>query len=212
MNLLESVNSGLTNYFNFNGRASRSEYWFFLLFVNLISIASLIIASLTGANGLPLIVAVASFIPSISITSRRLHDSGMSGWWQLLSFTVVGIIPLFIWYVTESDKGRNSYGENPLGKKSTFSKGSMSSPSSYASEASYRTSSSKSYDTVELYSDKSRSSKGMRRETKAMPSGMSSLGSSSGTGSKTSSPSTTSAIKNEELLKQGFKVVKKIKD
>ena len=208
MNLIESVNSGLTNYFNFNGRASRSEYWFFVLFLFLLGVAGNIVASLTGANALPLIISVATFIPSLSIQSRRLHDTGMSGWWQLLYLTVVGALPILIWNVTEGDKESNFYGANPLGKKTTSSKGLMSRPPSYTSEASYRTSGSRSYDTVELYSDRSKTSSRRVSKKKTMPSGMTSLGSTS----KASTPSAKSTSKNEKLLKQGFKVVKKLKD
>ena len=52
-------------------------------------------------------------IPQISITIRRLHDTGKSGWWFLISFTIIGLIPLFIWWCTSSEPNKNRYGKVP---------------------------------------------------------------------------------------------------
>ena len=111
MNLLESVNSGLTNYFNFNGRASRSEYWFFILFSVLGALVTLIIdiqilgysieSEYTPMNSIFSLILI---IPSIAVSCRRLHDVNQSGWWQLIWLTVIGGILLFIWYVSEGEK------------------------------------------------------------------------------------------------------------
>lgn len=58
-------------------------------------------------NILFLVIAV----PQISAGTRRLHDTGRSGWWQLLSFTLIGLIPLIIWLAQEGSKEPNKYGE-----------------------------------------------------------------------------------------------------
>ena len=57
-------------------------------------------------------VAVAiTFFPSIAAASRRLHDVNKSGWWQLIAITIIGIIPLIIWFATEGTKKNNSHGK-----------------------------------------------------------------------------------------------------
>ena len=106
MNMKESVVSVLKNWKNFSGRASRSEFWYFVL-------ASAILGAIVGgielATGLisienpnatgPLssILNLLLAIPSISVTSRRLQDYGYSGWWQLSYITVIGIFVVLIW-------------------------------------------------------------------------------------------------------------------
>ena len=52
-------------------------------------------------------------LPSLAVAARRLHDIGRSGWWILIAFTVIGIIPLLIWYVTNAKDDENIYGPNP---------------------------------------------------------------------------------------------------
>ena len=65
-----------------------------------------------GDNGIiNLIVTLSVFLPSIAVAARRLHDTGRSGWWQLLTITIIGIIPLIIWYCSEGTKEANEYGD-----------------------------------------------------------------------------------------------------
>ena len=52
-------------------------------------------------------------LPSLAVAARRLHDVGRSGWWILIAFTFIGIIPLLIWYVTDTKDEKNIYGPNP---------------------------------------------------------------------------------------------------
>jgi uncharacterized membrane protein YhaH (DUF805 family) len=59
---------------------------------------------------------VAVFLPTIAVATRRLHDTNRSGWWQLIGLTIVGLIPLLIWTVQDSDAGPNRYGPNPKGE------------------------------------------------------------------------------------------------
>jgi len=56
---------------------------------------------------------VVFFIPSITVATRRLHDIGKSGWWQLLVFTGVGILVLIYWFALNGHAGANAYGPNP---------------------------------------------------------------------------------------------------
>lgn len=123
MNFFEAVSSGFRNYFNFNGRACRAEFWYFILFSVLASFVAMIIDALVF--GIPLnegdgivnvAVGVGLVIPNISVTARRLHDVGQSGWWQLAVLTIIGgIYPLTTWYCKAGDKGDNKFGPDPLG-------------------------------------------------------------------------------------------------
>ena len=116
----EAIQSGFRNYVGFNGRASRSEYWWWFLFAFLISIAANIVdRSLGGGMStvglLGGIVALALLLPNIAIGIRRLHDRDKSGWWLLLIFIpLVGAIILIIWFVMRGTPGPNRFGEDPV--------------------------------------------------------------------------------------------------
>ena len=100
----------------FSGRASRSEFWFFVLFGFLGGIiAAIIDVMILGypfeENGpINLIFSVALIVPSISVAARRLHDINKSGWWQLLWITIIGGILLIIWHATEGENKKNKFG------------------------------------------------------------------------------------------------------
>lgn len=94
-------------YATFTGRATRAEYWWFMLFNILCSSA----AGLLGPV-LPGIVNLVFLLPCIAVSVRRLHDINKSGWFYLLWFIpIVGWIFLIIWFCTPSDAGMNRYGE-----------------------------------------------------------------------------------------------------
>ena len=130
----EAISRGFTNYFTFSGRASRPEYWWWVLFTALVAI-------------IPLSILV-TFIPSLALASRRLHDIGKSGWWQLLPlgglilvFLILfsagayfeslwpmslmellvslvlflgSIVLLIVWLAKKGDEGPNKYGPDPI--------------------------------------------------------------------------------------------------
>ena len=111
-------------YADFDGRASRQEFWmfnlFYLLFV--IAISLLIIPfgnSETGLNiifGILVVYSLGLAIPIWAVTVRRLHDIGLSGWWSLLSFIpYLGTVVLLIMCCMDSKPGSNKYGNNPKG-------------------------------------------------------------------------------------------------
>ncbi|MGZ8158130.1 MAG: DUF805 domain-containing protein [Methylobacter sp.] len=112
----------LKKYAVFNGRARRKEYWYFFLFNLLVSILFVIIDSVIGTmseeTGLGLlsgIYSLAVLIPGISVTVRRLHDTGRSGWWIFIALIpVIGGIALLIFMVLDSAPGDNEYGPNPI--------------------------------------------------------------------------------------------------
>jgi uncharacterized membrane protein YhaH (DUF805 family) len=93
MNITESIKTCFQKYAIFNGRAKRSEYWYFFLF-GFISAVSLSILDMalfpTNENGvLGLIFTLITFIPFISAACRRLHDINRSGWWQMLPYGIM---------------------------------------------------------------------------------------------------------------------------
>ena len=104
------------NYANFNGRASRQEYWMFILFNMIFGIGIMGIDIILGLGFLDAIYTLAIMIPSMAVGIRRLHDIGKSGWMFLIL-----LIPLigFIWFitlmVTDSNPSENDYGPSPKG-------------------------------------------------------------------------------------------------
>lgn len=124
MNFTQAITSNFKRYVDFNGRSARSEFWWWVLFVFIIDVVFTLLEMIVGGptssmypliNGLDLLVSLAIFLPGLGVTVRRLHDTGRSGWWVLLSFTIIGIIPLIIWYATRGTVGDNQYGSDPLG-------------------------------------------------------------------------------------------------
>jgi uncharacterized membrane protein YhaH (DUF805 family) len=97
----------LRQYFDFKGRARRKEYWMFVLF----NIVFSLVASLFGI--LAVIYGVALFIPGLAVSVRRLHDVGKSGWWLLISLTVIGVFWLIYLSCIDSQQGSNKWGDNP---------------------------------------------------------------------------------------------------
>jgi uncharacterized membrane protein YhaH (DUF805 family) len=109
------------NYANFNGRARRSEYWYFALMSLIITILATILDSALGINFDPLpygylyfIYAIAVLIPGLAVSVRRLHDVGKSGWFYfIVLIPIIGAIWLLVLFFTEGDQGENDYGPDP---------------------------------------------------------------------------------------------------
>ena len=122
MNMKEAVVSVLTNWNNFSGRACRSEFWYFCLAVFLFSGIISIIEIATGMVDiesteigiLSIIFSLLLFVPSLSVTARRLQDRGWSGWWQLLYLTIVGILVIIVLNILPAKEDENKWGRNPL--------------------------------------------------------------------------------------------------
>tara|TARA_B100000586_G_C20113511_1_gene431476 strand:- start:1013 stop:1477 length:465 start_codon:yes stop_codon:yes gene_type:complete len=119
MNFTESVNKCLNHYFDFSGRASRSELWWFILFqwaggivAGIFDSAFLDHSFLSEDLGpLSIIWQLGTGIPTLAVGARRLHDINKSGWWQLLIATLIGIILLVVWFATDGDKKNNRFGK-----------------------------------------------------------------------------------------------------
>lgn len=103
MTFQESIRVCFTKYADFSGRASRSEYWWYALFITLVQLGLPLISEVVW-----LIFALATLLPSIAVTARRLHDTNRSGWWQLLYFVpVIGVIVMIVFLVQDS-KGEDA--------------------------------------------------------------------------------------------------------
>ena len=133
----EAIKVNFSKYATFSGRASRSEFWWWVLFTNLVSVGLTLLESVTnlrigesttdimvgdqvvpfvnsGFGVLSTLWALAILIPTLAVSVRRLHDADHSGWWLLWGFLLtfaccVGAIILFIFYVTGS-KPANRWG------------------------------------------------------------------------------------------------------
>jgi uncharacterized membrane protein YhaH (DUF805 family) len=127
MSFGQAVSTCLSKYVAFSGRARRSEYWYWVLFVFLIGIVANVLDAVLGlhaynANGvrfgwISAVVGALLVLPSIAVTFRRLHDTGRSGWWWLLSAICgCGAIILFFFCLGDGQPGPNQYGPNPKGQ------------------------------------------------------------------------------------------------
>ena len=122
MNMKEAVVSVLTNWNNFSGRACRSEFWYFVLATFLVSIIISIIEIATGMVDIEYtemgilgkIFTLLLFVPSLSVTARRLQDRGWSGWWQLLYLTIFGTLVIVVLNILPAKEDENKWGRNPL--------------------------------------------------------------------------------------------------
>ncbi len=113
MTFTQSIKTCFSKYADFDGRAPRSEYWYFVLFLVLVNIfLKLVTASDVLFNGvLPSLFGLATLLPAVAVTARRLHDTDRSGWWQLLNFIpIIGWLVLLVWLIRPGTKGKNRFG------------------------------------------------------------------------------------------------------
>jgi uncharacterized membrane protein YhaH (DUF805 family) len=116
----KAINAGFSNYLVFSGRALRSEYWYWTLFLLLGGIVTAIIDTLIFGSSFDAIVSplnfvfnITTFLPSISVSIRRLHDIDRTGWWLLICLTVIGILLLIYWACQPGTLGPNRFGSEP---------------------------------------------------------------------------------------------------
>ena len=113
MNFTESLNTCLKKYFVFEGRASRSEYWWFQLIVSPSYFISTIVENEIAYFFLG--ITLFTLIPAISAGVRRLHDTNRSGFFLLISFIpFIGGLVLLFFLIPEGTKGKNRFGPDPL--------------------------------------------------------------------------------------------------
>ena len=111
----KSIATCMAKYAVFSGRASRSEYWWFYLFTILMSWGASVVGAVTvpypeSAEMFSIIASLVFFLPLLAAATRRLHDTGRSGWWQLLCLTVIGVILVIVWLAMDTEKSDNKYG------------------------------------------------------------------------------------------------------
>ncbi|MDE7125980.1 MAG: DUF805 domain-containing protein [Muribaculaceae bacterium] len=109
-----------TNYCQFDGRSSRSEYWWYVLFMIIVGIIAgtpLGLMSSPGSfvsNSVESIIGLIFLLPGLGIAVRRLHDTDRSGWWLLIGLIpLIGQIILIFWFAKASDRTPNTYGPVP---------------------------------------------------------------------------------------------------
>jgi uncharacterized membrane protein YhaH (DUF805 family) len=116
----EAIQSCFRQYVGFSGRARRSEYWYFFLFIVLVDIVASVLDSVLGTMSdstnvgvIGTITSLALLLPSIAVAIRRLHDTSRTGWWILIGLIpIVGWIILIVFYVQDSHPD-NKYGASP---------------------------------------------------------------------------------------------------
>lgn len=109
----------LSRFAGFSGRARRREYWTFVLVNCLIALLLLTLGLAFGedspaSNIMVTIFYLIMLVPNLSVSVRRLHDIGKSGWYMFLSLIpLIGGLILLIWSLMDSEPGENQYGKNP---------------------------------------------------------------------------------------------------
>lgn len=138
MSIGTAVRTVLAQYATFSGRARRSEYWWWSLAYSIVFAVLYVLAiALVGVEaftnpeaaapgaggiggllvfGLIFVFVLGTFLPSLAVTIRRLHDTGRSGWWYLISLVPFGSIVILVFSVMDSTPGSNAYGPNPKGE------------------------------------------------------------------------------------------------
>ena len=120
MNFVEAIKTCFIRYTDFSGRSIRSEYWNYTVFIVVLTFVCDYIDSFIA--GVPyweytdyygpssVILIITTTIPSLAVSIRRLHDVNRSGWWILLSITIIGLIPLIYWACKKGDETQNRFG------------------------------------------------------------------------------------------------------
>ncbi len=103
------------HYFDFNGRARRAEFWWYILVYLIIEVILGVIQGMVGLGTLLTgIFGIALLLPSLGVAVRRLHDIGRSGWWILIGLVpLVGWAIIIYWYAQPGATGANAFGADP---------------------------------------------------------------------------------------------------
>jgi uncharacterized membrane protein YhaH (DUF805 family) len=118
---VEAVQTCFSKYATFEGRARRSEYWFYTLFIWLVQVVLAVVGMIVlgtspedGPNILMSIFSLATLVPSLAVFWRRMHDIGKSGAWFFLNLVpCIGSIVLLVFELTDSQPGENQFGMSP---------------------------------------------------------------------------------------------------
>lgn len=143
MGFVESVKHNFSHYADFTGRAQRSQFWWWVLFIGIVSVILNVIDSglglMVGASETEVVIgdttvpvvnqgfgilssifSLVVLIPGLAVAVRRLHDADHSGWWVLWGFLLtfvcfVGLIILLVFYLQRGTPGPNRFGPDPRG-------------------------------------------------------------------------------------------------
>lgn len=133
MTFSESIRTCFSKFVTWQGRAVRSEYWYFVLFCVLSQIAAAVIDGVLGTGfkmtnpmtGMEqsagygwvyVLTTLALFLPSLAVLVRRLHDTDHSGWWYwFVLVPLIGVIMIIVWLCSRGTSGNNNFGSDPLG-------------------------------------------------------------------------------------------------
>ncbi len=117
MGFAEAITSGFGSMTKFSGRANRSEFWYWILFVAILEIVAYVLRGLLGGNDNTFVglifnlIALVLILATLAVGCRRLHDTGKTGWLQvLLIIPCVGHIILIVLWLPASQTGDNQYG------------------------------------------------------------------------------------------------------
>ncbi len=111
MDFVQAVRTCLSDYATFTGRASRSEYWWFVLFTSLFDFAAQLVDRGIGVRILGPLSGLVFLLPILAVSVRRMHDLDRSGWWVLIGLVpVIGWIVLLIWQCRRGSPGPNRFG------------------------------------------------------------------------------------------------------
>lgn len=117
--MLQYMLMPLKRYAQFQGRSRRKEYWLYTLFLVIVSVILgvidfAILSSGSGVGFLGLLFSLATLLPSLAVSVRRLHDTNRSGWWILIALIpLIGAIVLIVFTVQDSTPGANRFGPSP---------------------------------------------------------------------------------------------------
>ena len=140
MSFIDSIKTCFGKYATFSGRASRSEFWWFVLFIVVMQVVlSYVDTAVFGAREVVMLTTesametgmsfefnyrpqpitgiflLATLLPYLAVGARRLHDGGRSGWWWLIGLIpMIGWIVLLVFFIPKGNEGDNQYGSDPL--------------------------------------------------------------------------------------------------
>jgi uncharacterized membrane protein YhaH (DUF805 family) len=122
MDFWRAVRSGFSNYANFKGRAARSEFWYWQLFlviaglaVELLDLAISFGVFAIRGGPMSILFWLATLVPNLALYVRRLHDTNRSGWWLLiLPVPAIGVVMVIAWFCFKGTKGYNRFGADPI--------------------------------------------------------------------------------------------------
>lgn len=114
VSFVEAIKMGFNKYCCFQGRASRSEFWFWTLFILVVQAVLAAFGNSTAVQAVSALFGLAIFLPGLGVAVRRLHDVGRAGGWIFINcIPLVGTIIYIVWVCQPSQVGDNRFGQMP---------------------------------------------------------------------------------------------------